>query len=112
MNQRIKKMDKKKKQGKKVLYLKDGRRRQLDLHHLLRAGFLLKFVDSGLCKEQELDQVQYQEYGEEQELKLFLQAGRASEASHHLPSKCTLIYELDGVAQLITDPPPNNSTSQ
>ena len=44
--------------------------------------------------------------------KSLLQACRASEASPHLPSQPPLIYELDGVALLITDPPPTIPTTQ
>ena len=44
--------------------------------------------------------------------KFGLQDGRASDASTHLPSQPTLIYELDGVALLITDPSPTNSTTK
>ena len=50
----FKKMDKKKKQGKcaRVWYLKDGRRRQLDLQHFFRAGILLELLYCELCNEQ------------------------------------------------------------
>ena len=42
----------------KVLYLKEGRRRQLDLQHLFRAEPFLGLVGSGLCYEQELEHEQ------------------------------------------------------
>ena len=50
--------------------------------------------------------------GEGAGAKPVLQAGRASEASPHLPSQPTLIYELYRVALLITDLPPTNSNTQ
>ena len=34
----------------KVFYLKDGRRRHLDLQHLFRAGLLLMFLDRGFIR--------------------------------------------------------------
>ena len=47
-------MEQEQKQEKdpRVSYLKDGRRRHLDLQHLFRAGLLLRLVYSGLCNEQ------------------------------------------------------------
>ena len=41
-----------------------------------------------------------------------VQAGRASEPFPHFPSKSTLIFELDVVLLLITDPLPTNFTTQ
>ena len=53
-------MDQSKKQDKggRVLYLKDGRGKQLDFQQLFRPGLPLGLLDSGLCNEQGREQEQ------------------------------------------------------